>query len=511
MNTIVAIASAPGMGAIALIRVSGEDAVRIVGRIVLRTSPGSGVRGPGSEERSPGSREKGPGSEVQGPESGERGPQSPVPSPLSPLPPWRVQFSYIVDGDRVLDEVLLTYFKAPRSYTGEDLIEISCHGSEYIQQEILHLLIRNGARMASPGEFTQRAFLNGKLDLSQAEAVSDLIASSSKASHQLAMDQMRGGFSGEINDLRSRLLDLVSLVELELDFAEEDVEFADRSQLSGIVEEISEKVDSLTRSFHLGNVLKNGVPVAIVGETNVGKSTLLNALLKEDRAIVSEIPGTTRDTIEDTIQIEGILFRFIDTAGLRHTEDSIETIGIERSYQQMEKARVIILVTDPTAPEEESLEWVKAVTKRIRDDQSLIVVVNKGDLVEGPGSGVRGPQSRVQSPQSDVRGPGSDSRLILSAKDGVGLVELEEVLLNFVTLRSFEDHDVIVTNARHYDALVRVQESVVRVRGGLETGLSGDFLSQDIREILHFLGEITGEISTDEILGNIFGKFCIGK
>lgn len=480
MNTIVAIASAPGMGAIALVRVSGDEAIKLVDQVLYKTK----------DKR-------------QKTQNGHKDLR------LKDKKSWTLHFGRIMDGDREVDEVIVSLFRNPNSYTGEDLVEISCHGSEYIQQEILQLLIRKGARMATPGEFTQRAFLNGKLDLSQAEAVSDLIASSSRASHQLAMDQMRGGFSAEISDLRSRLLELVSLIELELDFAEEDVEFADRSQLRRIVDDIKEKVDSLAGSFQLGNVLKNGVPVAIVGETNVGKSTLLNALLKEEKAIVSEIPGTTRDVIEDTIQVEGILFRFIDTAGLRHTDDTIENLGIERSYQQMEKARIVILVTDPTAPEEQSLNWVKSIQDRIRDDQGLVVVVNKGDIEE-----LASRRSRILSetaPQPPPTRGGATSTLIVSAKHGMGLRELEQSLLDHINLKPLQDHDVIVTNARHYDALVRVQEAVSRVLGGMETGISGDFLSQDIREIMHYLGEITGEISTDEILGNIFANFCIGK
>ncbi len=484
MNTIVAVASAPGIGAIALIRVSGELAIELVDGVFSKT-----------EDLRPKTNSK---TEDLRPKTKVR----PKAVRLKDFKSWTLHFGEIVDQDREVDEVLVSLFRGPNSYTGEDLVEISCHGSEYIQQEILQLLIRKGARMATPGEFTQRAFLNGKLDLSQAEAVSDLIASSSRASHQLAMDQMRGGFSAEISALRARLLQLVSLIELELDFSEEDVEFADRSQLRSIVNDVQSKVKSLTSSFQLGNVLKNGVPVAIVGETNVGKSTLLNALLKEDKAIVSDIAGTTRDVIEDTIQVEGLLFRFIDTAGLRHTDDTIENMGIERSYQQMEKARIVILVTDPTAPEEQSLSWVKAIQERIREDQGLLVVVNKGDLGDQADR-----RSRVLSETS----PQAPPAVIVSAKHGLGLEKLEKALLDHINLHPLEDHDVIVTNARHYDALVRVQEAVDRLFGGLDTGISGDFLSQDIREILHYLGEITGEISNDEILGNIFASFCIGK
>ena len=490
MSTIAAISSAPGQGAIALIRLSGPEAFSIAGS-VFKSDAFEGD--------------------------------------LRTAKAWSLHYGKIQDGDRVIDDVVVGLFKAPKSYTGEDLVEISCHGSEYIQREILQLLIRKGARMAAPGEFTQRAFLNGKLDLSQAEAVSDLIASSSQASHQLAMDQMRGGFSDEINELRNRLLELVSLVELELDFAEEDVEFADRSQLREIIESVHQKAKSLADSFQLGNVLKNGVPVAIVGETNVGKSTLLNALLKEDKAIVSEIAGTTRDVIEDTIQVGGVLFRFIDTAGLRHTDDTIETIGIERTYQQMEKARIVILVTDPTAVEEQSLSWIERVSSHLRVDQQLILVVNKGDLAELAKKRAlaiqkaRGEKREAEDERREAKGERRSTNahsltsqpsllpLTISAKQNQGLDLLEAALLANINTQSLEDHDVIVTNARHYDALVRGGEAVSRVRGGLDTGLSGDFLSQDIREILHYLGEITGQITTDEVLGNIFRNFCIGK
>ncbi len=485
MSTIVAISTPAGQGAIAVIRLSGAEAIPITNKIFRKSTKDDYFN-------------------------------------LKELKPRTLHYGRIMDGEREIDDVVIGIFKAPKSYTGEDLVEISCHGSVFIQREILQLLIHHGARMATPGEFTQLAFLNGKLDLSQAEAVSDLIASSSRASHQLAMDQMRGGFSQEIEDLRLRLLELVSLIELELDFSEEDVEFADRNHLRDIIVDIDKKVGSLTRSFQLGNVLKNGVPVAIVGETNVGKSTLLNALLKEEKAIVSDIAGTTRDVIEDTIQLEGVLFRFIDTAGLRHTDDTIESIGIERSYKQIAMARIVVLVTDPTAPEEQSLRWAQAIQERINPDQSLLLVVNKtdsGEVALKRKQALEKQFSRISSPKAGTGSgnhtdTGSSQKfkiLGISAKTGTGLHDLEAALLELVNLKPLEDHDVIVTNARHYDALVRVQEAVSRLRGGMETGISGDFLSQDIREILHYLGEITGEISTDEVLGNIFRNFCIGK
>jgi len=513
MSTIAAISTPSGSGAIALVRVSGPEAFSIADKVFV-TNGQSAVGRQQSSDR------------------------------VESFQPWTIHFGRIADGDEIIDEVLLTIFKAPHSYTGEDLVEISCHGSVYIQQAILQLLIREGAEMARPGEFTQRAYLNGKMDLTQAEAVSDLIASSSKAAQQVAMDQMRGGFSREIQLLRLQLLEFVSLVELELDFSEEDVEFADRSQLRNLVYDINDRLGKLTDSFQLGNAIKEGIPVAIVGETNVGKSTLLNALLQEDKAIVSHIPGTTRDFIEDRIQIQGVLFRFIDTAGLRHTEDHIENIGIERSYQQIEKARIVLLVTDPTAPEEQSLRWVKSVSEKIREDQQLIIIVNKGDLGEIAKSrqlAVGSRQSSVGSLQSKNTPPpgppGSSpgqallrshssreggaidpspvtrhlSPIIISAKTGMGLDELESTLLHTVNLKPLENHDVIITNVRHYEVLVRAKRGLGRVIGGLETRVSGDFLSQDIREVLHHLGEITGQISTDEVLGEIFSRFCIGK
>ena len=477
MSTIAAISTASGSGAIALVRVSGEQSYQIIDQVFKAIKNGKQLKDQAVQT---------------------------------------IHFGRIMDGDETIDEVLVTLFRAPHSYTGEDLIEISCHGSVYIQQRILQLLVLKGARMAKPGEFTERAYLNGKMDLTQAEAVSDLIASSSKAAQQVAMDQMRGGFSKEIQILRTQLLEFVTLVELELDFSEEDVEFADRSHLKHLVLDINDTVKKLTNSFQLGNAIKTGIPVAIVGETNVGKSTLLNALLQEDKAIVSHIPGTTRDVIEDRIQIQGILFRFIDTAGLRQTEDHIESIGIERSYQQIEKARIVLLVTDPTAPEEQSLRWVKAVRDKIRNDQDLIIIVNKGDLGEVAVNRMRLVKESYEGSGLKKRGrrdegTGDEKTFIISAKTGKGLDKLEESLLHHINLKPLEDHDVIVTNVRHYEVLQRAQTGLERVIGGLETQISGDFLSQDIREVIHILGEITGQITTDEVLGNIFKNFCIGK
>lgn len=403
----------------------------------------------------------------------------------------------------MIDEVVVSHYKTPKTYTGEDLIEISCHGSTYIQQEILRLLIHAGARMARPGEFTERAFLNGKMDLTQAEAVADLISSSGVAAHRLAIDQIRGGFSKELALIRAHLLNFVTLIELELDFAEEDVEFADRTRLKILVNTIIEKITGLVASFELGNAIKSGVPVAIAGETNVGKSTLLNALLKEEKAIVSEIAGTTRDSIEDCIHLGGIEFRFIDTAGIRETTDQIETIGINRSYLQIEKARIILLVTDATAAIESSAHWIREIMGRIREDQHVVVLINKSDVDSS---------QAVVFQKGVTEGIGSQVPVIrISAKYGDGLKEVEEELLRLVNFRILEDSNVVVTNARHYEALTRAQTALYRTLSGLNMGTSGDFLSQDIREAMHYLGTITGQISTDEVLENIFQHFCIGK
>ncbi len=472
-DTIAAISTPSGTGAIAIIRLTGSRSWNLAGSVLL---------------------------------SGNSGQKAPA------LASHNVHYGWIVDGERKIDEVMVSAFKAPRSYTGEDMIEIYCHGSVYIQNEILNLLIRRGARMADPGEFTQRAFLNGKLDLSQAEAVSDLISSSGKASHRLALDQMRGGFSDELARIRLELLNFVTLVELELDFSEEDVEFADRSRLRVVTENILDHLERLISSFELGNAIKSGVPVAIVGETNVGKSTLLNSLLKEEKAIVSDIAGTTRDVIEDCIHLGGIEFRFIDTAGMRETRDTIETIGIERAYGQIEKARIILLMTDATAPEETSLKWVQEISSHIRDDQHLVILVNKADL------GQQIVHERIVRLQQSFLVTGhrslvtqKTSVLPISAKTADGLKELEALLLDLVNIKALDGNDVVVTNARHYEALVKSQSALYRCLNGLSSGISGDFLSQDIREALHYLGEITGAISTDEVLGNIFRNFCIGK
>jgi tRNA modification GTPase len=460
--TICAISTAPGNGAIAVVRMSGAEALEICDK-VFRSARGKKL----AEQR-----------------------------------PNTVHFGTINEGDEIIDEVLVTVFKAPHSYTGENSVEIACHGAPYIQQRILQVLMKNGARMAQPGEYTQRAFLNGKMDLSQAEAVADLIASSSAAAHKVALQQMRGGFSNEIANLRDRLLNFISLVELELDFSEEDVEFADRTQLTSLVEEIRKLIQKLVDSFQLGNVIKNGVPVAIVGNTNVGKSTLLNALLQEDRAIVSDIEGTTRDVIEDTINIGGITFRFIDTAGIRTTADKIETMGIERTYSKMRQAQVVLLLVDADKDINRLNESIAQVNKSIdRENQHLTVCINKIDLVDD-----------TQSVATNLQGlEPEDKLLFISAKKQENIETLTNELLRAVNLKQLNEQDVIVTNARHYEALQNALESIQRVLDGLQTQIPTDFLAQDIRECLHYLGEITGDISTDEVLGNIFKNFCIGK
>ena len=461
-STICAIATAPGMGAIATIRLSGEKAIQIADEIFQ-------------------SKKKD--------------------KKLVMAKANTIHFGEIMDGDEVVDEVLVSVYKAPHSFTGEDSIEIGCHGAVFIQQRILELLLKNGARMAKPGEFTQRAFLNGKMDLSQAEAVADLIASTNASAHKLALSQMRGGFSREISKLREQLLHFIALVELELDFSEEDVEFADRVELVKLTNAIEQLIGKLANSFQLGNAIKNGIPVSIVGETNVGKSTLLNALLNEEKAIVSDIHGTTRDVIEDVINIEGTAFRFFDTAGIRETTDEIETIGIERTYSKLEQAKIVLLVLDLTNPMKLMVERLEKIRNRI-DSQQLIIVGNKADL---------GGRQKINELIAEISLNENEDIVFISAKGGQNLKSLIDLLQEKAGVSHIESDDVIVTNIRHYEALKLAHEAVLRVINGLETEISGDFLAQDIRECLHFLGEITGEISTDEILGHIFKNFCIGK
>ena len=460
-DTICAIATAPG-GAIGIIRVSGPDAIAITGRLF---TPASG-------------------------------------KPLAERPPYTLTFGQILSpAGEVVDEVLVSLFRAPHSYTGEDSVEISCHGSAYILQQVMQLLVGQGCRAAGPGEYTQRAFLNGKMDLSQAEAVADLIASTSAATHRMAMNQMRGGFSRELAQLRDQLLHLTSLMELELDFSDhEDLEFADRSELEAIAARVEQVIARLADTFSVGNALKNGVPVAIVGETNAGKSTLLNALLNEERAIVSDIHGTTRDVIEDTLSLGGITFRFIDTAGIRQTTDTIESLGIERSFQKLEQADIVLWVIDATRACEQYRQLRADILPRC-EGKHLVLVLNKADLLP------------TGSCAPAFEGLPEDALVMpLSAKRRDGLADLQKRLVAFASLPDLSQTDVVVSNVRHYEALTRALTAIHRVQDGLASGLSGDFVSQDLRECLHHLGEIVGgTIETDEVLGNIFKHFCVGK
>ena len=412
-----------------------------------------------------------------------------------------VHYGHIISGTEVVDEVMVSIFRAPRSYTGEDSVEISCHGSRYILNKVLALLIENGCRQAGPGEFTQRAYLNGKMDLSQAEAVADLIASTNKATHQMAMSQLRGNFSSQLAQLREQLLKLTSLLELELDFSDhEDLEFADRSELLELTKTIDSHITRLAHSFETGQALKQGIPVAIVGKTNVGKSTLLNALLKDDRAIVSDVHGTTRDTIEDTIDIHGITFRFIDTAGIRQTTDEVEQIGITRTYAAIEKARIVLWLIDAVPTPEE----LQAMQERCAD-KSLIIIQNKID------------KSDFDINFSLFTNHFSlftihFSLIKLSAKFGTNLPKLESAIFQAANIPSLQENDVIVTNARHYDALTRAQSHLQRVLEGLSQNISGDLLAEDLRLVIDTLAEITGgQITPNEVLGNIFKNFCVGK
>ena len=410
-----------------------------------------------------------------------------------------IHLGHITDSGRVIDEVLVSIFKNPQSYTGENVVEISCHGSTYIQQEILQLFVRNGARIANPGEFTLRAFLNAKLDLSQAEAVADLIASENKASHQIAMQQMRGGFSNKIKELRDELLNFASLIELELDFSEEDVEFADRKQFQDLLNRIIKVLKYLIDSFSTGNVIKNGIPISIIGAPNVGKSTLLNALLNEDKAIVSDIAGTTRDAIEDEITIEGIKFRFIDTAGIRQTEDIIESIGIEKTFEKITQSQVILYLIDVSKLRSESNTLFNNEIFKIQEkypDKELIVVANKIDLAD------------IGTVKKSIIYPHT---LYTSAKSDMGISCLKTKLLEFVNTGVLRNNETIITNSRHYDSLLKALAEVQKVQKGIKAKLSGDLLTIDIRQALHHFGEITGEITSDDLLGNIFANFCIGK
>lgn len=463
-DTIAAISTPAGKGGIAVIRLSGEEAVVIASKIFTAKSARK----------------------------------------LTDIHSHQLVFGEIQDADgRKIDEVVISLFKAPHSFTGENTVEISCHGSVYIQQKILELLISNGARMATAGEFTQRAFLNGKMDLTQAEAVADLIASENSAAHKVALQQLKGGFSEELQKLRGQLLHFVSLIELELDFSEEDVEFANRSQLKTVLRELQTVIGKLIQSFALGNVIKNGVPVAIVGQTNVGKSTLLNALLGEERAIVSDIHGTTRDTIEDTIRLNGIAFRFIDTAGIRNTSETIEQLGIARTYDKIRKAAIVLLLLDASQPE--TIDSLTAVREHLTASQPLIIAVNKVDLLSSSEYGSAAPYAAL------VQASAHNPIVYLSAKNKTGIDTLTETLIKSVNLSPLSENETIVTNVRHYEALQHTQDALRRVEQGFENNLPGDLIAQDIREASFHLGSITGEIATGEILETIFGAFCIGK
>jgi tRNA modification GTPase len=424
-------------------------------------------------------------------------------SKLSVNKGFTVMYGDIRNGDEIIDDVLVTIFRAPHSYTGENSIEISCHASPYIIKKILELLIFNGAISAKPGEFTQRAFMNGRIDLSQAEAVADIIASTTRSSHKVAINQMRGGFSAEIGRLRSELLNFASLIELELDFGEEDVEFADRKKLKAIVTSVKELADRLVDSFLLGNVVKNGIPVAIVGKPNSGKSTLLNALLMEEKAIVSEIPGTTRDTIEDTIIIDGIEYRFIDTAGLRETTDIIETLGIKKTHEKISQASVILLIDDVSDSAESINKRARAIREMIGESEKrLFILINKID---------QSSPNRQLEIADKIRVEEKDTLLFISAKEKSGLEILRQKLSEVIVKERLSSDDIIITNIRHYEALLHVSESLERVITGLNNQIPEDLIAIDIRQAIHYLGEITGEITSDEILSNIFKNFCIGK
>ena len=458
-DTICAIATAQG-GAIGCIRVSGPEAIEITSCIFT----------PAATNRE-----------------------------LGDSKPYTLTFGRIYDGSEVIDEVLVSLFRAPHSYTGENSTEITCHGSAYILQKVLQLLIKNGCRMAAPGEYTQRAFLNGKMDLSQAEAVADLIASSSAATHRLAMSQMRGGFSKELATLRDQLLHFTSLIELELDFSDhEELEFADRSELCQLANNIEKVIARLVNSFNVGNAIKNGVPVAIIGETNAGKSTLLNVLLNEDKAIVSDIHGTTRDIIEDTVNIGGITFRFIDTAGIRETSDTIESLGIERTFQKLDQAEIVLWMIDATNAQAQITQLAGQLLPRCERKQ-LILVYNKADLVDN-----------IQNSIPD-NFPDNVQSITLSAKKREQIEELQRMLITSAHLPTITQNDVIVTNVRHYEALNNALEAIHRVQEGLTNNISGDFISQDIRECIFHLSDIAGEVTNDMVLQNIFQHFCIGK
>lgn len=458
-DNIIALATASGSGAISIIRVSGPKTIEITDSL-FKSKDSSNLLEKNSHT---------------------------------------ITLGDIVDNSRVIDEVLVSLFISPKSYTGENVVEISCHGSSYVQKEIIKLFIDNGCRAAKAGEFTLRAFLNGKIDLSQAEAVADLISSKSSASHKIALDQMRGGFKSDIKELRQQLLDFASLIELELDFTEEDVEFANLKELTKLIHKIKNTISILIDSFATGNVIKNGIPIVIAGEPNTGKSTLLNAILNDDRAIVSDIPGTTRDTVEDELILDGINYRFIDTAGIRTTKDEIESIGISKTFEKIENSTIILYMLDCSDVNKDKIESSKVIVNKITNDFSekkLLIVANKIDI---------GDSKLVESNFSDF------SLCCISAKDGTNIENLKKHISSCVDLNEFNTSSSIVTNSRHYDLLCKTSIEIENVLKGIDNKISGDLLAIDIRQALQHLGELTGEVTNDEVLGNIFSKFCIGK
>ncbi len=470
-DNIIAVATPPGSGAIAVIRLSGPDVIDITDRFFYPARKGKKLR------------------EARG---------------------YTLHYGYLKDGEDIIDEVLVSVFRAPHSYTGENAVEISVHGSPYIQRKVLEWFLKNGVRLARPGEFTLRAFLHGKMDLTQAEAVADLIAAESEQAHKTAMHQLRGGFTRDLKILRDKLIEFASLMELELDFSEEDVEFADREDFRKLLMTIKEKLHRLKESFRAGNVIKHGIPVAITGEPNTGKSTLLNALLNEEKAIVTDIPGTTRDVIEDLLHLKGIPFRFIDTAGLRETEDKVEKMGIERTYAKVRDAEVVLWMLDAY----QILQNPELFPKRLQDIDRLhkkypgkhwLVLFNKTDLVPPE------KRSALEKLATDIQDKTGIQTLFISAKTGEGLQALQDYLTGQVEWGNIRAGETVITNARHYAAISRAYESILRVEQGLNEGLSTDLLTVDIREVLHHLGEITGEITTDDLLDHIFRNFCIGK
>lgn len=464
-DTICAPATVPGTGAIAIIRMSGKDSFRIADKVV--SCKGSTI------------------SETEG---------------------YKLRYGVALEADGSdLDTVLVSVFRSPHSYTGEDSVEISCHSSKFIVERLLQRLVDSGARMAGPGEFTQRAFVNGKMDLAQAEAVADVISSQNAAAHRVAYSQLKGGFSKELKTLRDELMKMTSLLELELDFSEEDVEFASRRELSALLDGALRHIHSLTDSFRYGNALRNGVPVAIVGAVNAGKSTLLNALVGDDRAIVSDIAGTTRDTVEETMTIDGTLFRFIDTAGLRTTQDEVEKIGISRSYKKMSEAEIVLALLDVTVPDEENEHSISDIVNNLDvKSQKLIVLLNKVDVL-GSNINVSLLNNTVSSPDEKV------TKLYISAKTGFGLDTLRTLLSDSQKTATLDSGQTIVTNLRHYQSLMSAAASLEKVRSSLATSQTPDLLSEDLRQALHHLSSILGEVTPDEVLGNIFERFCIGK